>query len=206
MIYLKGLLIWQINHFFIMNYDNNNRNPKRQAAIIPAAVKRPFLVLPRKAYSVGYQVSDNEPVNERLSFKSSPGQACSPPAPSGLSEIDGGVHVMEGKREPLKIREIRRVVEANIGDEAFNVSKLCRLVCMSRSSLHRILKHHTRKSTVQFICSIRLKKAKELLAKSDLNIKEISFEVGFGDPKYFSRVFFAKFNQSPRSFRKSILE
>jgi AraC-like DNA-binding protein len=67
--------------------------------------------------------------------------------------------------------------------------------------LHRKLKASVKQSASKFIRNIRLNRAISLLHYTDLNISEVAYEVGFGDPKYFSRVFSQEFNQSPRSFR-----
>jgi AraC-like DNA-binding protein len=55
-----------------------------------------------------------------------------------------------------------------------------------------------------FIREIRLRKAKDLLLSTDLNITQVAFEVGFNDPKYFTRVFSEEFNRLPRDFRKNL--
>ena len=58
----------------------------------------------------------------------------------------------------------------------------------------------TGKSASLFIRSIRLAKAKELLLAKGKNISEVAYEVGFSDPKYFSRVFSEEFGVSPQQF------
>jgi len=67
-------------------------------------------------------------------------------------------------------------------------------LCVSRSLLHKKLTAIVDLSANDFITSMRLKKSAVLLQKSNLNISEIAFEVGFNDPKYFSRCF-------PETFR-----
>jgi len=56
------------------------------------------------------------------------------------------------------------------------------------------------------LTEIRLKKAKELLLENRLSLKEISYQVGYKDPNYFSRVFKKYFRQSPRKFQKRVLK
>jgi AraC-like DNA-binding protein len=67
--------------------------------------------------------------------------------------------------------------------------------------LYRKLKAVNGKSVSIFIREIRLSVAKNLLSSSDLNISEIAYQCGFNDPAWFSRVFKAKYNVSPRKFR-----
>ncbi len=53
---------------------------------------------------------------------------------------------------------------------------------------------------MEFIRSIKLKKAAALLEKSDLKIAEIAYTVGFSRPNYFTRAFKAKYNVSPTEY------
>ena len=93
--------------------------------------------------------------------------------------------------EDAFIKQIREEVEGNIDDENFGIAELGRAIGMSRAQLHRKIKALTGRSTSIFIRSIRLHRAKKLLQSTDLNIAQVAFEVGFRDPKYFSRTFSA---------------
>ncbi len=59
-------------------------------------------------------------------------------------------------------------------------------------------------SFVSYLNEFRIKKAKELLGNSKLNIAEISFEVGYNDPNYFTRVFKEYENLTPSEFRTKL--
>lgn len=53
----------------------------------------------------------------------------------------------------------------------------------------------------KFSVNEKLQKSRELLSQTEYQISEIAYEVGFNDPKYFSRCFKNKFGQTPREFR-----
>jgi len=93
-----------------------------------------------------------------------------------------------------------KVVENNINNPEFGVQKLATELCVSRSLLHKKLTAIVDLSANDFITSMRLKKSAVLLQKSNLNISEIAFEVGFNDPKYFSRCFRKHFGLSPTEY------
>jgi YesN/AraC family two-component response regulator len=99
------------------------------------------------------------------------------------------------------IQMIKAAVFENLDDIDFGIPELCRAIGMSRTQLHRKTKALTGRSTSSFIRSIRLGKAKELLNTSNLNISQIAYEVGFKDPKYFSRTFAEEFGISPNQMR-----
>ena len=51
----------------------------------------------------------------------------------------------------------------------------------------------------------RIEKAKKLMCDPDKSIKEITFEVGYHDPNYFSKVFKKMVAVSPNKYRKTLL-
>ncbi len=93
-----------------------------------------------------------------------------------------------------------RIVERNISNSEFGVQKLAAELCVSRSLLHKKLTALVNLSANDFITSMRLKKSALLLIQGNLNISEIAFDVGFNDPKYFSRCFRKHFGMSPTEY------
>ncbi|MEM9920715.1 MAG: response regulator [Bacteroidota bacterium] len=108
---------------------------------------------------------------------------------------------IETTEDPFMLK-LRRTVIDNIEDEGFGTAELCRALGMSRTQLYRKIKALSGKSTSNFVRSIRLHKAKELLVSSRLNISQIAYEVGFRDPKYFSRTYTREFGKSPKAERQ----
>jgi AraC-like DNA-binding protein len=71
---------------------------------------------------------------------------------------------------------------------------------MSQPVLYKKIRAITDLSVNDFIKTIRLKKAAQLFAQKKYNVSEISYLVGFNDPKYFSREFRKQFGQSPKEY------
>lgn len=87
------------------------------------------------------------------------------------------------------MKKLMTSVEAHLSDAKFSVSQLGEEVNMSVSQLNRKLKAIIDQSPQKFIRSLRMQRALELLRKDKGNVSEISWEVGFEDPGYFSKVF-----------------
>lgn len=100
------------------------------------------------------------------------------------------------------VQSLRRHVEAHIGDPELSMDALSRAMTMSYQNLHRKLTALTGLSPVQFIRLIRLQKARGLLKTTRRSVADIAFEVGFADPKYFSRVFAEEFGMPPSAARE----
>jgi AraC-like DNA-binding protein len=71
---------------------------------------------------------------------------------------------------------------------------------MSRISLYKKMLSLTGKTPIEFIRSIRLDHAARLMEKSQLTVAEIAWEVGFNNPKYFTKYFKAAFNMLPSAY------
>lgn len=99
------------------------------------------------------------------------------------------------------LRKLQQVVEKNLGDENFGTPQLCRAMAMSRTQLHRKIKALLDIPTARFIQLTRLHRARRLILTTDKNIGEISYETGFKDPSYFTKLYAAEFGEKPSETR-----
>ena len=87
------------------------------------------------------------------------------------------------------IQKLNDILDINLPNENFGVSELAIEVGYSRSQLHRKLNEIADKSSSQFIREYRLQKAMEMLKLDSGTASEISYQVGFSSPSYFSTCF-----------------
>ncbi len=95
------------------------------------------------------------------------------------------------------IDKAEALIVENLSNEQFGVSELAGAMNMSRSSLLRNIKKHTKLSVSQFIRQIRLQEGMKLLMDSSLAVSEISYQVGFGSSSYFIKCFREHYGYSP---------
>lgn len=100
------------------------------------------------------------------------------------------------------IEKAINLVEKNISESSFSVEDLSSELGMSRVYLYKKLMSITGKSPIEFIRIIRLKRGAQLLRKSQKNIAEVAYEVGFNNPRYFSKYFKKEFGILPTTFVK----
>ncbi|MCS3799547.1 two-component regulator propeller domain-containing protein [Niastella sp. OAS944] len=98
------------------------------------------------------------------------------------------------------LQEIVGYLEKNLTNSQLSVETLSKEVGMSRTSLYSKLLELTGQSPVEYIRSFRLEKAAVLMEKSNMNIAEIAYQVGFTTPNYFARSFKGKFNMLPSEY------
>ncbi len=94
-------------------------------------------------------------------------------------------------------------IEENLTKSQLSVEDLSKHIGMSRASLYRKILILTGETPVEFIRSLKLEKARILLEKSDLNIAQICYTVGFSTPNYFTKSFKAKYNMLPSEYLNS---
>ncbi len=91
--------------------------------------------------------------------------------------------------DTLFINEFRKHVQAQMSDAELNVETLSADMGLSRVQLYRKVKALTGSSPVELIRITRLKQAERLLKSKGKTIAEISYEVGFSSPSYFSKCY-----------------
>lgn len=102
------------------------------------------------------------------------------------------------------INKIIQIIEDRIADTAFDVPTLATEIGMSQPVLYKKIRALTDLSVNDFIKSIRIKRAAQLLKQGAGNISEIAYSVGFNDRKYFSSEFKKHFGKTPSEFISNI--
>jgi AraC-like DNA-binding protein len=98
------------------------------------------------------------------------------------------------------LQNVLSYVNKNMDNPQLSVESLSSHLSISRASLYNRLLEYTGMSPVDFIRSIKLDKAVNLLEKSDKTISEIAYETGFSNPNYFTKVFKAKYQLTPSEY------
>jgi ligand-binding sensor domain-containing protein/AraC-like DNA-binding protein len=96
-------------------------------------------------------------------------------------------------------------IQKKYKDPDLDVQTLADAMDMSRSVLNDRIQKALGLTTAQFIRTYRLNVAKEMICNGtnkDMNISEIAYEVGFNDPKYFTRCFTKEFNATPSELHR----
>ena len=98
------------------------------------------------------------------------------------------------------LKQALGIVEGHMANPDFSVEELSRDMNMARATFYRKVLSLTGKTPIEFIRSIRLKRAAQLLQKSGMSVSEIAYEVGFNSPKNFSKLFKEEFKVLPSQY------
>ncbi len=106
--------------------------------------------------------------------------------------------------EEIFLQQAMQIVEENMMNTDFSVEMLVSEMGMSRSNLYLKIKESTGLSSSEFIRSVRLKRAVQLLKKSDMSVKEIMYMTGFNTASYFSKCFKKQYGVVPSEYMKTL--
>lgn len=100
------------------------------------------------------------------------------------------------------ISKLRQLIDEELGNSEVSVEDLGASLGLSRVQLYRKTKALTGYSPNELLRIARLKKAAALFASSDKTISEVTYEVGFTSPSYFTKCYKDFFGESPTDFLK----
>ena len=109
--------------------------------------------------------------------------------------------IITSRLREFYIREAIAYIE-NSYQRNITVEELAAALRLNRSYFGKIFRETTGKSPQRFLMSYRMIKAAELLASTELPVKDIGASVGYENQLHFSRAFKSVYGASPRDWRK----
>lgn len=99
--------------------------------------------------------------------------------------------------------KLTRIVEEQLENPDFTVDDFASMMALGRTIFYRKVKGVTGYAPKEYLRVMRMKKAAELLLKTDVTVAEVAYQVGINDPFYFSKCFKAQFGVSPSTYQKN---
>jgi len=122
-----------------------------------------------------------------------------------IAETQMRILALEQRGEKQIVRKAKEYIHDHL-TERLTLAKVAKELYLSPSWFAHLFKKETGTTFGQYVTALRLEKAKELLARADLNITEVCLECGFQNLAHFSRVFKSAEGQSPRAWRNIYLQ
>lgn len=110
-------------------------------------------------------------------------------------------HASKQSQYDEMIRKAQCYIDEHFTDAEISLNQVAAHVSLSGSHFSMIFSRETGETFVEYLTRQRMKKARELLRTTNLNAKEIAFEVGYNNPRYFYLVFKKVSGVSPTKFR-----
>jgi len=101
------------------------------------------------------------------------------------------------------VQEAKSLIAKHFTESSFGLDQVCEMIGVSPSYFSSTFKREMGISFVQYLTTMRMTRAKELLVKSEGKTYEIAQAVGFTEPNYFSFCFKRYEGVSPSQYRQA---
>lgn len=121
-----------------------------------------------------------------------------------VSASESNTSASDGKLSSIEsefYKKFLRIFEENMSNPDLNVETISSIMGLGYSQLYRKIKSLTNYRPVELIRMLRLEKARELMNNSEKTISEISYEVGFSNPAYFTKCYRDFYGETPTDTR-----
>jgi YesN/AraC family two-component response regulator len=118
-----------------------------------------------------------------------------------LSEATELVH---SEKDKEFFQKLINVIEDNIQDLDLDVDFLCKHLYISRTKLYQKIKGISDQSVGEFIRTVRLKRAIQIMTHEDVSMNEVADRIGLQSNSNFSRAFKKEYGKSPLQFMQSL--
>ncbi|KUP04851.1 AraC family transcriptional regulator [Bacillus coahuilensis m2-6] len=115
--------------------------------------------------------------------------------------------VYEEYYEQLENDSIQQIKRYIIDNSHLDISLegIAAKVNLSPIYISKLFKDQLGINYITFLTECRIEKAKKLMTDGEKSLKEITFEVGYQDPNYFSKVFKKLYGVTPKEYRKTLM-
>jgi AraC-like DNA-binding protein len=122
----------------------------------------------------------------------------------GQTEQDKELPFPKRRRKELA-ESIVNYLQQNI-DKQIRIQDIAKRVSYSPTGIKKIFREETGKTILGYFADLKIAEAKRLISTTDMSLSEISEQLGFSTPAYFSTYFKNYAKLSPSEYRKKISE
>ena len=110
---------------------------------------------------------------------------------------------LTGSENPI-VSDAKAYIEKHYSDCRLHLSHIAEALSVSSCYLSNIFKQETGKTYIDFLTSVRIKKAKEFLADPQVKVYEVCYLAGYDNPTYFSTLFKRRTGCTPTEYRNRL--
>ena len=108
--------------------------------------------------------------------------------------------------ENAMMEKLMEFLEDHISNPELKIDDMAAAVNQSRTVFYKNIKHIAEMSPNDFLRHVRMQRAENLIRMSEKNVSTIAYEIGFTDPKYFSKCFKKHTGMSPSEYRQKVVD
>ena len=112
--------------------------------------------------------------------------------------------LVHSEKDKAFMDALMEVLTSQLVNPDLDVDFLCGQLGMSRTRLYQKIKSITGQSIGEFVRTIRLKKAVDIMLHEDVPFTEIMYRIGIQSQSYFTKAFKKEFGKTPSQFMQEM--
>lgn len=112
--------------------------------------------------------------------------------------------LVHAARDKDFIDQLLAVLEEQLSNPELDVEYICRQMGMSRTKLHQMIKNITGQSISDFVRTVRLRRALQIMTEEDVLITEVMYRVGMQTQSHFTKAFKKEFGKTPSQYLQEL--
>jgi signal transduction histidine kinase/DNA-binding response OmpR family regulator/ligand-binding sensor domain-containing protein len=118
--------------------------------------------------------------------------------------LSEATELVQSEKDKSFFEDLLKLIEDNMEDADLDVDFLCKHLYISRTKLYQKIKSITDQSVAEFVRTIRLKKAIQIMTQEDLPLSKVVERIGMQSSSNFSKVFKKKYGKSPLQYMQAL--
>ncbi|HEY4061734.1 MAG TPA: two-component regulator propeller domain-containing protein [Puia sp.] len=114
------------------------------------------------------------------------------------------MELVHSEKDKEFMRRLLQVIDAQLVNPDFDIEYLCQEMGMSRTKLYQKIKSISHQSIGDFIRTIRLKKAVQIMTHEDTTLTDVMYRIGIQTQSYFTKAFKKEFGKTPTQFMQEM--
>lgn len=114
------------------------------------------------------------------------------------------MELVHSEKDREFMSQLLHTIDSQLANPDFDIDWLCQEMGMSRTRLYQKIKGMSRQSIGDFIRTIRLKKAVQIMTHEDVTLTEVMMRVGIQTQSYFTKAFKKEFGKTPGQFMQEM--
>ncbi|WP_141504538.1 response regulator [Paenibacillus luteus] len=178
-----------------------NRCDQNQASLTESGqyVLERLWIISRVAMEMGIEIE--KPL---FSFQVRQYQQLRAETESLLSKMMSTIEAHQANVQPDAVGRMKQYIMEH-SEKEISLEMMANRIGLSPFYMSKMFKDQEGVNYIDFLTECRIEKAKKLMADPERSLKEITFEVGYNDPNYFSKVFKKVCGASPTDYRRAII-
>lgn len=114
------------------------------------------------------------------------------------------MELVHSEKDKQFMHRLLQVIDTQLVNPDFDIEYLCQEMGMSRTKLYQKIKSISQQSIGDFIRTIRLKKAVQIMTHEDTTLTDVMYRIGIQTQSYFTKAFKKEFGKTPTQFMQEM--